>query len=61
MMDFSRVISATGDQDGILINAIVFEDEEVVQVESRRYSPDDPDFALAVRALEDLASRDDHV
>ena len=61
MMDFDKVVSAIGDQDGILLNSIVFQDEETTTIESRHYAPDDPDFALAVRALEDLASRNDDV
>jgi hypothetical protein len=59
MMDFDKIVSAIGDHTGILINIVVFQDEETVKIESRHYEPNDPDFALAIRALQDFASRDD--
>jgi hypothetical protein len=60
-MDFDKIISATGDQEGILINVILSEKDGVAKVESKRYSPDEPNFALAVQALDYFVSRNDHV
>jgi len=56
-MDFDKVISAYGDQEGIMVNSIVFEDAETITIESKRYFPDDDDFAWAVDALDYFASQ----